>query len=126
MWQSFDKDKPLKKAWVYPDVGIVTRNDLEIAKYVLSQFTVVLIMEKLQQQSALLAHYFGVKTDDIRPRNWIGGVDTKQITDMKPLDETEYNYLLEVNALDLELYEFARQLSHCNMYMTYLDKCPLS
>jgi hypothetical protein len=128
MWQYFDREKPLHKSWVYPNVGVVTRNDLEVAKYVLTQFSVVLIVEKLQQQLPLLSYYFGVSTNDMRPRTWTGKIDTNYAPKnySKIINQTEYQHLMKLNALDVELYEFAVELSRCNVFMVFFDQCSIT
>ena len=117
-WPGFDKD-PKTKGWFAPEVPAVTREDLETAKRVLDQFTVVIIMESLTESAALLKHWFNFdSTDDTRARHWKGTVlpplPTHQNTTGNIITPSGiYKNIFDLNSYDLELYEYAKMLTRC-------------
>lgn len=100
---------------VVKDVPDVTRADLELAKQVLSKYSVILITEQMPDSAPLLGHWFGFHSiDDIRPRDNGQKLSSKHAVHGK-LSKTDLARLEDLNVFDIELYEYAIQLSRCNV-----------
>jgi hypothetical protein len=98
------------------DAAPPTHSDLERAKRTLSGFTVVLVLEFMNECAPLLTRWFGVPIHDLKPRMDIGGAGGRQ---GRPHEE---KLLRRLNQLDLQLYDFA--IAHCrrNAEATYFRK----
>lgn len=112
IWPYFDHMPP--EGWDASSVQSVTRQDLELAKKVLNRFTVVLALDWLEECAPLLKRWLAIETDDIRARYWWGSIQaTPSKRRRHPHPDGDYAPLFEMNALDMELFEYARGLCRC-------------
>eukprot|EP00603_Paraphysomonas_imperforata_P005093 CAMPEP_0114433948 /NCGR_PEP_ID=MMETSP0103-20121206/11979_1 /TAXON_ID=37642 ORGANISM="Paraphysomonas imperforata, Strain PA2" /NCGR_SAMPLE_ID=MMETSP0103 /ASSEMBLY_ACC=CAM_ASM_000201 /LENGTH=216 /DNA_ID=CAMNT_0001603761 /DNA_START=405 /DNA_END=1055 /DNA_ORIENTATION=- len=119
LW-SYELDKNPNSSYA---IRNVTYRDLELAKEVLNQFSVVLVLELLTQSSSLLGHYFDIPITDTRARTWqqlpLDG--SKKEKFHRPGSRKQhplFKKILAYNELDMELYRHAVQLTRCNMERT--------
>ena len=118
IWPYFDHSPPV--GWDAASMPPATHQDLERAKKVLQRFTVVLSLDWLEECAPLLKRWLNIEVDDVRARYWWGSI---QATPAKrrhpPSPNGEHRDLFALNALDMELYEYARSLCRCNANKVY-------
>eukprot|EP00929_Paragymnodinium_shiwhaense_P020196 TRINITY_DN13532_c0_g1_i1.p1 TRINITY_DN13532_c0_g1~~TRINITY_DN13532_c0_g1_i1.p1 ORF type:complete len:385 (+),score=117.71 TRINITY_DN13532_c0_g1_i1:71-1225(+) len=90
--------------------GELTKDDLEAAKQRLRDMDVVMILEELGDHVPQLSTKFGWDTSHIQSKkkfnSWRPGITAKS-----RLEDGDKDFLRQVNALDYELYEFAKSLA---------------
>eukprot|EP00927_Polykrikos_kofoidii_P003689 TRINITY_DN1148_c0_g1_i1.p1 TRINITY_DN1148_c0_g1~~TRINITY_DN1148_c0_g1_i1.p1 ORF type:complete len:401 (-),score=28.00 TRINITY_DN1148_c0_g1_i1:38-1240(-) len=109
-YQHFDNFaiRSLGNAYSRPPRG-VQRDDLERAKQALQRMDVLMILEEMPDHLPQLAATFGWNTDAMLPEQKAYGHDCDSIDAV--LSDAEKAFFREVNSLDYELYEFARELA---------------
>ena len=100
----------------------VTQSHLELAKSVLASFDLVVILEELDTNKEMQRMLFEITSVNLANQNGATasipaplrereGTERKK-SDYFPPTSTELNRLKNLNALDIELYEYAKQLSN--------------
>ena len=90
--------------------GSITREHLTKAKKRLAKYAAIIVLDSFDEQSAQLAHLLGWRTLDLgdvansKQSHGLGSVPP-------PFTDAQLAQLAEANALDYELYCFAKQLA---------------
>ena len=122
-----DKSKDKNKFNSPSTLPAVTEDDFLKAKAVLSQFSVIVILEWLSESAPLLGYYFDVPVLDLRSRDFKGILDKESNSKFHRDDEKKrkaqpfYEYVASQNVYDLRLYEYAKNLTKCNIAGTYFE-----
>lgn len=120
-----DKSKNKNKFNSPSTLPAVTEEDFERAKSVLSQFSVIVILEWLSETAPLLGYYFDVPVLDLRSRDFkdILQKDSNLLfhrdDEKKRRAQPFYEYVASQNVYDLMLYNYAKNLTKCNIEDTY-------
>jgi len=100
----------------FAPLGSIRREHLERAKEILSKFEIVMTLEDWARTSRQLVAKLGMKEKDVNRientrKNAAGEYRFNGREVEKPLDDEQVLELTIMNALDIELFEFASQLS---------------
>ncbi len=92
--------------------SILTRQDVELAKQRMRQFTVILILEWLTHSVPLLCMVLQWESCDLEPRHH-KSTSTAHVNSTREGfgSDQAYAFVLERNRLDMELYEYAVELN---------------
>lgn len=90
---------------------MMTQDDLTRAKTALSHFTMVLLLDRMEESLDLLRRILGLELAGVKKH------ENHQVK-QKNITSEEYNDLLALNHLDVELFAFAHTLLDAKLEVT--------
>ena len=111
-WTHYDISEPIPKFWTRTHgCMMMTQDDLTRAKTALSHFTMVLLLDRMEESLDLLRRVLGLELADVKKH------ENHQVK-QKNITSEEYNDLLALNHLDVELFAFAHTLLDAKLEVT--------
>lgn len=100
-WTDYDKNEPVPRFWT--NSIKMTDNDLLRAKQALKHFSVVLLLDRMEESIMLLRRVLGFEVSDFKKHE-------NRRSAQKNITHEEHQSLLAINRLDMELFEYAHDL----------------